>query len=102
VRDVEGRRDPGRGDADDDGTSAVVHRPDGLVDRRRVAERLEGSGATQFTIDGGSCGAQLAAGASCIITVRFTPDSTGSKNAALVVMANPGGVAISGLLGLAN
>jgi hypothetical protein len=67
-----------------------------------LAISLDGSGATQFTIDGGSCGAQLAAGASCIITVRFTPDSTGSKNAALVVMANPGGVAISGLLGLAN
>jgi hypothetical protein len=42
---------------------------------------------------GGSCGATLAAGASCTITVVFSPTATGSVNATLALTAN---VAVNG------
>ncbi len=45
---------------------------------------LTGTGATQFTIVGNTCGSSLAAGATCTVLVTFTPASAASTTASLV------------------
>jgi hypothetical protein len=42
----------------------------------------------QFARPGGTCGATLAAGASCTITVTFSPTTTGSKTGTVTITAN--------------
>jgi FtsP/CotA-like multicopper oxidase with cupredoxin domain len=48
-----------------------------------------------FSKVNGGCGNSLAVGASCNITVQFTPTSTGAKTGNLVITDNTGGVANS-------
>ena len=45
---------------------------------------LSGTNSNQFAITNG-CGATVAIGASCTVTVRFTPTSTGNKTASIAV-----------------
>ena len=43
-----------------------------------------------FTIVGSTCGAPLAAGASCTVDLRFTPPQVGQFGGSLITVANPG------------
>ena len=65
-----------------------------------IATAISGAGANQFSVRSatGSCGTSLAAGATCSISVRFKPTSTGTKTAALAVTTGVGTfpVALSG------
>lgn len=54
-----------------------------------VAPTFTGNDATQFRIAGGSCGATLAPAASCTLTARFAPTSSGPKTALLVAGGGP-------------
>jgi uncharacterized repeat protein (TIGR01451 family) len=57
---------------------------------------------THFAIQSSTCGASLAGGANCVVSLTFTPDSTGVKNTNLVIVhdaptpASPVDVALSG------
>lgn len=57
---------------------------------------------THFAIQSTTCGASLAGGASCVVSLTFTPTSTGVKNTNLVIVhdaptpASPVDVALSG------
>ena len=57
-----------------------------------------GPDASQFAVAGGTCGplATLAMGASCTVQVRFSPTSTGVKNAGLVISGNQGAASLTG------
>lgn len=59
-----------------------------------VAVALAGSNPGHYTRTN-NCPAQLSAGASCAVSVRFKPTSTGNKPATLVVTLGNGGVAKS-------
>lgn len=68
-----------------------------------LANTLTGTDAAQFSIPTSSCaGATLAAGATCNITVRFSPTgAAGARNAQLNVTGTPGGTDTSILSGTA-
>lgn len=51
--------------------------------------RIEGNNSTSFS-ERNDCGKGLPSGASCTVTVRFTPNKTGPRRAALYVNANGG------------
>ena len=51
--------------------------------------RVEGNNSSSFS-ERNDCGKGLASGESCTITVRFTPNKTGPRRAALYVNANGG------------
>jgi hypothetical protein len=57
------------------------------------------SGAADFAVTGGTCGAALPEGNSCQIEVTFDPASGGNKNAKLNVSASPGGTLAASLTG---
>ena len=61
---------------------------------------ISGTNANQFSVTTGtgSCGSSVAAGASCNVTVRFKPTSTGNKVATLTITTSAGTypVALSG------
>jgi len=61
---------------------------------------ISGTNANQFSVTTGtgSCGSSVAAGATCTVTVRFKPTSTGNKVATLTITTNAGTfpVALSG------
>jgi hypothetical protein len=61
---------------------------------------LTGTNAAEFSTNGSTCGASLAASSSCSLNVVFTPVTVGSKSASLVFVTNaassPDSVALSG------
>jgi len=50
---------------------------------------LSGPDASEFVVAGHTCTTAIAPGASCTMTVRFDPSTTGTKNATL--SQNPAG-----------
>ena len=62
---------------------------------------LSGTNSGDFTIAGNTCGATLAVGANCSVTVTFSPSASGNRSAALTVSSNdptsPLNVALSGV-----
>jgi hypothetical protein len=64
-----------------------------------ISSSLTGSNATDFAITSSTCSVLLAPGATCTITVVFTPAATGARSAQLTVTAIPGGVATASLAG---
>ena len=65
-----------------------------------LSTSISGTNASQFSVrtQTGSCGTSIAAGATCSVTVRFKPTSTGHKTATLAVKSGVGttNVALSG------
>jgi sugar lactone lactonase YvrE len=57
----------------------------GFADLPISGEQLEGSDPKDFSISNNTCGAQLAPGGSCVISVVFTPTKTGKRTAKLVI-----------------
>ncbi len=49
---------------------------------------ITGTNATMFSVQSNGCTSSLAAGATCTISVRFLPTSTGSKTATLQINSN--------------
>jgi hypothetical protein len=61
---------------------------------------FQGGALGQFATSNNNCtAAQLDAGQSCDVDVRFTPTIVGSSGTNLVVMADPGGTATATLSG---
>jgi len=52
--------------------------------------KIGGTNAGDFA-QSNTCGSSVAAGASCTISITFTPKATGSRKAAISVMDNGGG-----------
>jgi N-acetylneuraminic acid mutarotase len=50
-----------------------------------ISSAITGAGASAFAMQASTCGTSLAAGASCSISVTFTPSSTATFNATLTV-----------------
>ncbi|MCC7000354.1 MAG: choice-of-anchor D domain-containing protein [Deltaproteobacteria bacterium] len=81
-------------------SSVITIRNDGQVSSGALAVQLTGTGAADFDLVTTDCGAQtLAAGATCMLTVRFRPQSAGLHATSLQVVASPGGTAIATLSG---
>jgi hypothetical protein len=57
------------------------------------AVAIAGADPGDFAVDGAPCVTTLAAGASCTVTVTFTPTAPGSRGASLTFTDNSGGVA---------
>jgi len=60
---------------------------------------LDGADAAQFMISNNACAAAIAPGKSCLVTVRFVPNSPGLKMARLNVQATLGGAVAAALQG---
>ncbi len=60
---------------------------------------LTGVQSTQFNIVSNGCTAAIPGGGSCMVTVRFSPTTTGIKTAVLNVSGTPGGTDTSDLSG---
>jgi hypothetical protein len=60
---------------------------------------LGGTDAANFVIDSTTCGAKLAIGASCTVSVHFTPPAAKADTATLSAVASPGGTATAALQG---
>ena len=74
---------------------------DGSAASGALTVALGGADAASFAITSDSCTGQLlAAGATCTVTARFTPDGAGSKAASLDVIGTPGGTSTAALTGL--
>ena len=71
----------------------------GLAPSGTLTVALGGTNAGDFVLDSTTCGAKLAAGASCTVQVHFAPAVTGAADATLSVTASPGGTATAGLAG---
>lgn len=77
-----------------------VVRNTGGVATGTLASTLGGTGSTEFATWVDLCtGVSLAAGASCAVSVAFTPTSKGAKAASLTVTGSPGGSATASLSG---
>jgi CSLREA domain-containing protein len=67
------------------------------------ATSLTGANASEFQVTGDTCAGQTLAGsATCAVSVRFAPVSTGAKSAALNVTGAPGGTSSTALTGTAT
>lgn len=74
----------------------------GLATSGMVSVAIGGTDAADFVQDATTCGAKLAVGASCTVTVDFAPTAGGAggtDDASLSVTANPGGTATASLQG---
>jgi hypothetical protein len=60
---------------------------------------ITGSNADDFIVDATSCGSTLAGGASCALTVSFSPSTTGLETASIEVASSLAGEQ-AGLLGI--
>ena len=61
---------------------------------------ITGTNGTDFSVESNSCGTPVAAGASCALSVRFTPGAAGARSASLSVSHNAaGGATVIGLGG---
>ena len=58
-----------------------------------------GTDSANFVVDSTTCGAKLAVGASCTVSVHFAPPAAKSDTATLSAVANPGGTATAALQG---
>ena len=58
-----------------------------------LSEQITGASSGAFSIAASSCGATLAAGASCVLQVDFNPQTTGGSAAALNISSSSPGVA---------
>jgi hypothetical protein len=67
----------------------------GYVDLPLSGEQIEGSDASDFSISSNTCGAQLAPGGSCSISVVFTPKKAGKRTAKLVITDSLGQQTVS-------
>lgn len=67
-----------------------------------LAVVLGGTNAADFVVTASTCGATLAAGATCVVTVAFRPAGGGARSATLNVSASPGGTATAALSGTAQ
>ena len=63
----------------------------GLAASGPVAVSITGTDAGDFTLTPGTCGAQIAAGSSCTVSVVFSPTAAGARTATLIATASPGG-----------
>ncbi|MCC6993374.1 MAG: choice-of-anchor D domain-containing protein [Deltaproteobacteria bacterium] len=63
---------------------------------------LTGSHAADYQVSASTCMAALAPGASCALTVRFTPSAGSVRDATLTATASPGGSAQASLTGTGN
>jgi hypothetical protein len=70
----------------------------GDVDAPSLATSLIGTNAADFT-SASACGATLAAGATCVVTIGFAPGSFGNKSATLQATASTGGTTVASLSG---
>ena len=61
---------------------------------------LSGADAQDFQTGSNTCTAALAAGATCTVSMRFSPTTSGAKTATLTVIASPGGSASTALSGI--
>jgi hypothetical protein len=80
-------------------TQSVTVKNVGGVTSGTVVASLSGANPTQFSIASNACTGSLAAGATCLIGLRFAPTSTGSKAATVSATASPGGTASAALSG---
>jgi hypothetical protein len=64
-----------------------------------VTVGLGGTDPADFTQDSTTCGAKLAVGASCTVSVHFNPSAAEADDATLSVTADPGGTATATLQG---
>lgn len=64
-----------------------------------VTATIQGPGASQFAVIANTCGAPLADGDSCSVTVRFAPTVVGPSSASLAISATPGGAISAALSG---
>ena len=65
--------------------TTVTVRNSGTADMAISSIALGGTNANQFVIASNACGTTLAAGASCAVTLTFTPTTTGNKSGSLAV-----------------
>ena len=65
----------------------------GGVPAANVGFQITGAAAASFSTGVTTCGAQLAAGASCTVQVIFTPAAAGASAAALIISSSTAGVA---------
>jgi len=63
------------------------------------AVAIDGTDAAQFSITSNACDAAILPGKSCLVTLRFSPDSAGLKTARLGVQATLGGAVTAALQG---
>jgi len=61
-----------------------------LTNNQSTTLNLSSSASANYSITGGSCGATLAANASCTISVTFAPTATGSISGGLAITDNGG------------
>lgn len=67
-----------------------------------LAVQAVGSDPTDFTKSSDTCNGQtLASGASCAITVKFSPATAGNKSAGFTILGTPGGSATASVSGTA-
>lgn len=59
-----------------------------VTNNESIAISLSPAASADYAVTGGTCGASLAAGAKCTITVTFTPGSSGSVNGGLAISTN--------------
>jgi hypothetical protein len=65
-----------------------------------ISPSIAGAGAAFFSVANTTCGATLAGGAACDVTIRFTPTtSLGAKSATVAVSATPGNQSSTSLTG---
>jgi hypothetical protein len=71
----------------------------GLSASGKLTVALGGANAADFVLDSTTCGAKLAAGASCTVQVQFAPAAVGPADATVSATASPGGTATAALQG---
>ncbi|MEW6435143.1 MAG: choice-of-anchor D domain-containing protein [Myxococcota bacterium] len=54
----------------------------------------------EFSVPSNTCGASIAPGGNCSVTVRFSPSAVGNRSGVLTASANPGGMASASLTGI--
>lgn len=79
-------------------TLSVALRNVGTSATGTITATIAGPAAAQFTITSVPC-TLLAAAQSCTATLSFRPTGSGVQSAALIISANPGGLATVGLAG---
>jgi hypothetical protein len=57
------------------------------------------TGSAEFTVQSNTCGASIAPGVSCSVTVQFAPAALGARSATLTASATPGNMATASLTG---
>lgn len=79
--------------------SGIANGTGGCAPATGLSVTVTGTNASNFPIVSNTCGATLAGGAHCSVSVRFRPASIGVKSASLTVYATPSGSAHASLSG---